>query len=154
MANRNWVDEFTSDLDMMGRIIGDVLKLQKAEDNPHRRGRRTVPQISRDELWLLFEGFSTEEFVVALERLTSGKSIRQVANKCKMNHMVLYRLLKGETKPTLESMEQIAQAFNKSPYYFREYRAEVIALAVKKELLDHPNRSIKLFRDTLGGGRR
>lgn len=145
----DWSLAFGEDLDMMGRIIGDILKLQKAEENPHRRGRRTVPQVSKDQLWLLFEGFSTEAFPVAAAKLIDGRSLRAVALRCNISHMTLYRFMKSEAVPSMKMMEQIAAAFNKPPYYFLEYRAELIGNLVRQALIEKPNISVAVLRDAL-----
>jgi transcriptional regulator with XRE-family HTH domain len=145
----NWTLAFNNDLDMMGRMIGDILKLQKAEENPHRRGRRTVPQVSVDKLYEMFDGFSNEPLPVALAKLVGKRSVRQVASKCNMSHMTFYRFLKGQAEPNLLMIEQIAAAFNKPPHYFAEYRAGLLSELLKQKLLQEPNLSVTMIRQAM-----
>lgn len=148
----NWESLFTNDLDMVGRIIGDILKLQKAEENPHRRGRRTVPQVPTDKIWEMFEGFSNEPFGEALEKLMEKQTVRQVAIRLNMSHMTLYRLKTGASEPTLEMMEEIAAAFRKPPHYFMEYRAMLLAQVLEQRLMQEPRLSVELFKSIIQAG--
>lgn len=148
----NWQELFAGDMDMVGRIIGDILKLRKAEENPHRRGRRTVPQVAAEEIWEMFEGFSSETFEVALTKLMRGKTVRQVAIRLNMSHMSLYRLMKGTAKPTMQIIEDIATAFNKPPHYFVEYRAMFLANYLETQLMAYPRLSIELFKSIIQDG--
>lgn len=141
-----WEALFTNDLDMVGRIIGDILKLQKAEENPHRRGRRTVPQIPVDKIWEMFEGFTTDPFPVALEKLCEGQTTRQVALRLNMSHMTLHRLKKGQVAPTVQVMEEIAAVFHKPPHYFLEYRAMYLANALQEKLINDPSLGVAIFK--------
>lgn len=141
-----WLSELQDDVNITGRIIGDILKLQRAEEDPHRRGRRAVPNVSRDQLWSLFEAYSTEPFFTTLEKLAEGKSMGQIAVKLNLSKMTLYRYRRGEASPSMEILEQVAKAYNKSPFYFVEYRAMFVAQTIEDMLLANPERSISLFK--------
>lgn len=147
----DWQTLFAGDLDMVGRIIGDILKLRKAEENPHRRGRRTVPQVATEEIWEMFEGFTSDPFDEALTRLMRGKTVRQVALRLNMSHMTLYRLQTGKAKPSMQVMEEIAAAFNKPPHYFLEYRAMFLAKYLEGQLIAYPRLSIEIFKSIIQG---
>jgi DNA-binding phage protein len=148
----DWLGELQDDVNITGRIIGDILKLQRAEEDPHRRGRRAVPNVSREQLWALFEAYSTEPFFPTLEKLSEGKTMGQVAIKVGLSKMTLYRYRRGEAGPGMEILEQVAKAYNKSPFYFLEYRAMFIGQLIEDALINNPQRSISLLKQVARNG--
>lgn len=147
----SWKKAFDHDVDLVGRILRDVLKADQAV--PGRPGPRPALNVARaqpvlDE-WMgddpLGRPYTLLCFAEALTLMVKGHPLRQVSRKTGIAHSHLHRLLAGEREPTSEVMEKVALAFDKSPSYFLEYRMGTIAAAILWKLSRSPEKTIHAF---------
>lgn len=151
-ATLNWQRAFANDPDLLGRLLRDILKLDRVV--PGRHGPRPGPDPLRDGPTLdrirgLDPGrhpYSLHPFPVAFAHLVAGRSVRAVAAKVRdMSPTRVYRLLRGEVNPTAADMEAVAAAFKRHPSYFVEYRVRSIHAALLEQLERDPQGSIRVF---------
>ena len=140
-------DEF---LGLFGRMIEDAWQAAK----PHNR-RTARPPLSWEEdgidikqvmHGILYPGYSTLPFPEALRVLAGTRSQQHLARKVGLSRQRVNRLLLGVSKPTGDDMEQIAEAFGKPHFYFREYRSVVLAAALIARFDSDPETSAELMR--------
>lgn len=149
-ATLNWQKAFRNDPELLGRVLRDILKLDRVV--PGRHGPRPGPDPVRDgpaldRLRGLDPGrhpYSLQPFLVAFAHLVGKRSVRAVAAKVGFNASRVYRLLKGGD-PTMAEMEAIAAAFGRQPSYFAEYRVRSIHTAIGDELAADPHHSIEVY---------
>lgn len=134
----DWVDAF-SDIELFGRIIRDILKLDQSE--PGRSGPRPVLDRRAAEHRLRqFQrvDYSELPFKEALAVLAGGRSVRHLEAKTGVNRNTIQRLLAGTKEPSLYLMEELARGFGKEPSYFLEYRTAFILAALESRMLASP----------------
>lgn len=142
----NWSKIFRDDPDLMGDIINEIAKASDA--SPGKPGKR--PPVSRQtarDTYLTLSGqdYAIEPFVITFKMLTSGNSIREVAEKTQLDRNHIYRLMNGKN-PDIYSLECIAKAYGKRPEYFLEYRNFFIVTFLLNRLEKIPESSIHFFR--------
>jgi hypothetical protein len=157
MGEEEWVGVFDSNPDIMWAILADVYSVVKDEEEREagkkRMGRRpTRVAGSVDELMrtVMPPQYTTEPFPAALKKLLAGRSQRQFAPRVPITQPTLSRLLKGEWEPDLAMLERIAAAAKVPPFYFVEYRAQMIAAVVTRILIDQPNLGITAYKRMRG----
>lgn len=143
----DWDKVFRLDPTVLGRIINDILKIDQAE--PGKPGKRPSLDVdrARDRL-RQFEGedYSLEAFPDAFRALTGDRSLRSVARRVGLSHNNIHRLLTGEVSPAPQVMVQIAQAFDRNPSYFQEYRVAAVVGMMLERLSGSPEQSIAIYR--------
>lgn len=148
----DWDQAFQNDLDLMGRIIRDILKHEHAE--PGHSGPR--PALDRDTAkqklaQIMGMDYSLEKFPLALATLSSGRSIRHIATKTGLNRNTVHRLLKGDVFPDPWTMEVVAKAFNRHPSFFLEYRIDSLMAALESQMQLAPELTIDVYRQAVRG---
>lgn len=143
----NWEAALDHDIDLFGRIVRDILKLEQAV--PGRPGPRPSLDINAairrlHQLW--GDDFTIRPFPEAFRILAGDRSLRHVASVTKLNKDCVHRLLNGELDPDGYHMRMVANAFDKHPSYFLEWRMLYITQAVMSRLAWSPERTIDLFR--------
>lgn len=150
-AEAAWKRAFDHDVELVGRILRDVLKADQAV--PGRPGPRPALNIPRaqpilDE-WMgkdpLGRPYTLLTFPEAFTLLIRGHVLRQVSRQTNISIGHLHRLLAGEREPTGEVMEKVASAFDKKPSYFLEYRIGTIAAAIIWKLSRTPEKTIPVY---------
>ncbi|MGZ4745712.1 MAG: helix-turn-helix domain-containing protein [Oryzihumus sp.] len=146
---KQWLAVFDANPDIMWRIVGDICKAVIATESEVRRnGRRPTPNLSlADVERILSPNYSMEPFPAALASLMAGRSQRAFAARVPVHHHTLRRLLTGEIAPSLPMMASLAKAGRVEPHYFVEYRAQAIAKVLEEHFADHPNQSIRVFKE-------
>ena len=150
-ASLDWKRAFDADVNLLGRIIGDVLKADMAE--PGRPGKRAAVDRRAAEARLrqmLGAEYSIEPFSLAFKTLVNGRSIRSVAAKTGLDRNAVYRLLEGKMSPDAYEMETIAKAYHKQPEYFVEYRIAYVTAVVAHRLAENPEAAFGIFRKVKG----
>lgn len=151
VKNLDWGAAFNNDIDLFGRILRDIIKLEQRE--PGKSGPRPN-NLDYDKglatfRQLMGEDFSTLPFMEAFQLLVRDCSRTQVARKTHLSRTKVHRLLSGEYDPTSDDMRAIADGFNKHPSFFVEYRRSFIVEQLTNTLLDEPERTIAYYQKML-----
>ena len=143
-----WQRAFEHDIDLMGRVLRDLLKADQAV--PGRPGPR--PALDPAKVSTQVDGlfgkdprerpYSLLAFPEAFALLVGSESLRQVARRTGLSHSAVRRFLRGDLTPTREIMERVAEGFGKQPSYFVEYRVAMVVAAVVQGLMSFPERSV------------
>lgn len=151
VAELDWKRAFDHDIDLFGRIVRDILKIDQTV--PGRPGPRPEPDPERAMAslrQLMGQDYTHLPFCEAFTILADGRSYRQLARKVDMSVMTVHRLRAGQLDPTMIQMSQVADAFGKHGSFFAEYRALVIAGAIVYRLERSPESSIGIYRRLVG----
>jgi transcriptional regulator with XRE-family HTH domain len=143
----DWNEVFRQDPTVMGRIINDIIKMEAAV--PGRPGKR--PNVSREETErhlrrLTGEDYTTLPFAEALDELRGDRSVRHLMRILGMSRDHTWRLLVGKKVPTTDDMEIVAEAFEKDPSYFLEYRLAYIVGFIYDRLEQHEDATVLHYR--------
>lgn len=143
-----WEVAFANDPELLGRILRDILKLDRATPGRHgpRPGLdrvRDMPALDRLRgLDPTRHPYSLLPFREAFGLLIGERSLRSVVNKTGIGLSRVYRLKEGlGTPPTMAEMEQIAERFGHHPSFFAEYRAWAIQEAVREAMASQLERA-------------
>lgn len=145
--NLNWSSALERDMDLFGRIIRDILKLEQAV--PGRPGPRPSLDINdaiRRMQQFFGHDFTLLPFVEAFNVLANGRSGRQMARVVDLNRNTIQRLLAGEIEPDGYHMRMVAEGFGKHPSYFLEWRLLYITAAIVRRLEWNPEATVGMFR--------
>jgi|JI10StandDraft_1071094.scaffolds.fasta_scaffold260078_2 hypothetical protein len=134
----SWSHVLREDNDVFARLLGDVLKSGGRGSRPGKR-----PQLDRAEAIsrlakLNDEDYSEYDFNSTFRSLCGDMSVRAVALKTGLAKSFIHRLLLNEATPSFETMEKIAEAFDKHPSFFLEYRIARVLVIVEEFLSDSP----------------
>lgn len=158
MGEHEWLAAFDRNPDIMWSIIGDVYDAVKTEEEKEagirRMGRRPArhPSSMADVYATVFPTvYSNDPFPEALHKLLNGRSQRAFAAKVPCNQGTVSRLLSGQIQPDIVMLERVAAAAKVAPYFFVEYRAQIIGRMVEKILLEQPNMSITAMKRVRAG---
>jgi transcriptional regulator with XRE-family HTH domain len=146
-----WGRALERDPELMGRILRDILKARQVTST--RPGPRPALDVAKAQpivdTWLgrdpLATPYSLLNFGDAFALLAEGRSLRHVARIVDMPRVTVHRLMRGDIKPSSEMMVKVAQAFNKQPSYFVEWRIGVIASAIVDNLTAMPERTVRAY---------
>lgn len=142
----DWRPEFENDLDLFGRVMRDILKLEQAvPGRPGPRPALDVADATRRLRQLFGDDFTIEPFHVALNTLAGGRSIRHLAAGTGLHRDCIHRLRRGTMKPDGYMIRQVAKYFGKHPSYFLEWRQLYIIQAIMARLEWSPDTTIDLF---------
>lgn len=136
-----------SDMDTLGEILRDILRLEQAE--PGKSGPRPAPDLRTGMRTLRKwqgEDHTIERFPAAFRVLARGYSLTHLSRKVGLSRSQTNRLLKGECDPTPHEMAAVARAFGKEPSYFLEFRSSLILAALGAKLEQVPEATIGLYR--------
>lgn len=145
--NLDWEQALEHDIDLFGRILRDVLKLEQAV--PGRPGPRPSLDIyaaTRRMQQLLGKDFSLQPFPEAFRTLAGERSTRHLAAKTGLNRNTIQRLLAGSIEPDGFMLRTCAEAFDKHASYFLEWRILYITQALTRRLEWSPEASVGLFQ--------
>lgn len=149
MGEKEWVEAFDRNPDMMWAIIGDVYDAVKVEQERDagrvRIGRRPArAATSLDDVYAtVFPAqYTMDPFTVALAKLMAGKSQRAFAPRIPCDQGTLSRLLSGRMVPDLIMLERISEAAKVSPYFFVEYRSMYVGQLITRVLTERPNMGV------------
>lgn len=152
----DWGQLFSVDPGILGDVINDVIRVVHSSKEKNRRGKRSNVKrsVAKNNLEKIQNiDFSNEEFIVSVRYLKLDRSIRCFARKVGLNTSKVQRLLEGKVEPTAKELEQIAEAFDKHPSYFLEYRIAYVVSAMSSLMKTYPESSIvqyvKLSKETL-----
>ncbi|MBP7629497.1 MAG: helix-turn-helix transcriptional regulator [Acidimicrobiales bacterium] len=151
LSDPEWASTIAShmDEDVLGAIIADIIKV---EDSTHGRGVRTIPS-ERVALARLQDlrngGFTTQPFALAMRHITAGRSLRGISAKTGISRSQAHRLLTGACSPTVPEMKAIAEAYGRNPWYFAEWRVQMITAAISDYLAEQPEHTIHLTKRML-----
>ena len=143
----------------MWAIIGDVYDAVKTEEEKaagiRRMGRRPARHgSSMQEVYATVfpTVYSSDPFPEALTKLLDGRSQRAFAAKIPCNQGTISRLAQrpAASRPRHARTESRLPR-RCSPYFFVEYRAQVIGQMVVKILLEQPNMSIQAMKRVRAG---
>jgi Helix-turn-helix domain len=139
-------NQILKDPDIFARLLRDVLKVDQLEfgqpgPRPNldpERGMRTWNEIRGD--------YSERPFIEAFAILVRGNSLRTIARKTGISKTRVVRLQQGDDRPSAQDLRAIAEAYNKKPAYFVEYRAEYILASIATRLQDEHELTAALYR--------
>lgn len=143
----DWEKALERDIDLFGRVLRDVLKLEQAV--PGRPGPRPSLDIyaaTRRMQQLLGKDFTLHPFAEALNTLAGQRSNRHLASKTGLNRNTIQRLRAGTLVPDGYEIRACATAFGKHPSYFLEWRILYITKAITARLEWSPEASVGLFQ--------
>lgn len=135
------------DPDVLARVLKDILKVDQIE--PGRAGPRPNLDVERGmRTWreMTVGDFSERPFPEAFRILTRGNSVRAIARKTNISKSRVVRLMQGHDHPTVDDLRSIAEAYQKKPPYFVEYRAEYIMAAIATRLADEHEMTVALYK--------
>lgn len=144
----DWEKAFR-DVDLWGRVIRDIMRVDQASETHTGPGPRPVldEASSYDRLrQLMGEDYSYAPFQETFQILAGNRSLRNLASKIGISYGMVNRLLKGDREPDLWLLEQIAKVFNKEPSFFVEYRTAFILGALGDQLDKSPETSVDLYK--------
>lgn len=161
MGEAAWINVFDDRPDIMWRILGDIYDVVKAEEDK-RLGRRAMGRrpgrtgVTLTELYdvVFREPYSNDPFNMALNKLMTGKSLREIARLVPCDKGYLSRVLNGKVPLTLILMERIAVAVDIHPSYFLEWRAKYLSGLVENVLTRRPHLAIGHMERVREGRRR
>ena len=126
-------------------LLSRLLRAVLAVDNVMvRRGQRPDPDVDEGRRLLAElrgQDFTVSAFPVAFRILAGDRSLENLARRTNMSRSNLCRLLNGTKTPRVDEIVTIAEAFNKRPTFFAEYRTMVISAIVAERLAADPDRS-------------
>ncbi len=136
----DWDKAFENDMDLLGHLLRDILKLDMAI--PGQAGRR--PGLDEKEATPAFDRllgrdycdrpYSLLPFAKTMALLADSRTLRSLEVKVGISKSRLHRLLQGKQQPELAEMEKIAKIFDKAPSFFVEYRALVVRNAINSHM--------------------
>jgi len=137
--NFNWESAVFNDTDLFTSLLGDVIRSGRTSKRPGKR-----PALSRKEAegrlnQLAAEDHSELEFQDAFRVMCGKRSIRHIANKTGLDRNMVHGLMTGKKYPTFALMEQIADAFDRDPSFFLEYRIGYILSRMNTFLFRSPD---------------
>ncbi len=140
-----WAAMFEARPDAVHAILADVIK--QAYAVPGRVGQRPMPKEEDvEDLNVILHGETNDlplgEVLPKLMRCSERKFCQRV----NMSRRTFQRLLQGEYEPDLSQLRRIAQAVNRPPSYFVEYRRKMLAAAFADLLANEPIIADSLFR--------
>lgn len=147
VQNLDWDKALARDMDLFGRVMRDILKLEQA--SPGRPGPRPsldMAAATKRLNQLMGNDYTLLPFKEAFAILANGRSHRHVASMTGLNRNTVQRLLKGDIEPDGFEMAVIAETFGKHPSYFAEYRNLYILNAIISRLEWSPDTAIDIYR--------
>lgn len=151
IAQLNWEKAFDQDVDLLGHLLRDILKLDMADRGA--AGRR--PNLEEDEARPSLDRllgrdptshiYSVLPFPATFRLLIGKRSQRAMAAKLGFPKTRIHRLSVGIESPTVQEMEHVAKMFDKQPSYFVEYRMQSIANSVLAALGERPETTIGVY---------
>lgn len=146
VADEPWAERFDNDLEVLGRVLRDILKLEQAvPGRPGPRPSLDVDDAQRRLAQLRGEDYTLKPFIEAVSDLKGKKSIRQFAHKVNLDRNTVHRALHGKIEPDAYLCRMIAYAHGKHPSYFIEWRILYIVGAIVRRLEWNPESSIALY---------
>ena len=149
----DWFEVFKQDGALLGRIINDILKVDLAQSQPGRPGKRPSldPKDAADR-WrqMTNDDYTMLPFDRAFTILKGDRSVRHMASKVELDRTLVWNLLKGTKRPNPEIMEKVAKAFKKHPSYFVEYRIDYLLGILFHKLQSSPESSVVFYRKLQG----
>lgn len=147
VATLDWEAALERDVDLFGRIVRDILKLEQAvPGRPGPRPSLDVPTATRRLQQFFGRDFTIEKFPAAFRVLAGDRSVRHLAALTDLNRNCVHKLLQGTQKPDGYTMSQVAEAFGKHPSYFLEWRLLYLTYAMWRRLEWSPETSIDMYR--------
>ncbi len=147
VENLNWDRALERDMDLFGRIMRDILKLeQAAPGRPGPRPSLDMAAAKRRMNQLLGNDYTLLPFKEAFRVLAGTRSTRHLASMTGLNRNTVQRLLKGDIEPDGFEMAVIAETFGKHPSYFAEWRILYIANAIVTRLEWSPDTAVDIYR--------
>ncbi len=150
-AQLNWEKAFEGDIDLLGHMLRDILKLDMAVEGAAGRRPGLDEDESRPSLDRLMgrdptsHVYSVLPFPATFRLLVGTRSLRAMQAKVGIPKTRIHRLLAGTECPHTQEMERIAAVFNKQPSYFVEYRVQAIAATIFSALQTQPETSIGVY---------
>jgi len=152
-VEKSWVAAFTTRPEALETMLSDLIK--QAYAKPGRIGQRPMPKEEEVNLNALLHGEYTDDPIT--EVLT--KKVRQgyhkmFAEKIFMSRRMYQRMFLPDAHPdkyhpTMQDIERIAEALNKPPSYFLEYRLMAAQAAFLRLITERPVIATRLYRDFL-----
>jgi hypothetical protein len=143
----DWNTNLASDLDLFGRMVRDVLKLEQAvPGRPGPRPSLDVGVATRRLQQLWGNDYTIRAFPEALRILSDGLSVRELSALTGLNRGRMHRLLTHKQSPDGYELRACAAAFGKHPSYFLEWRILYITRAIVARLEWSPETTVDLFR--------
>ncbi len=147
VKNLDWNKALERDMDLFGRVMRDILKLEQA--SPGRPGPRPsldMASATKRLNQLMGNDYSMLPFREAFKVLANGRSHRHLASMTGLNRNTVQRLLKGDMEPDGFELAVIAETFGKHPSYFAEWRILYITNAIVSRLEWSPDTAIDIYR--------
>lgn len=142
----DWAKAF-EDIDLLGRILRDILKIDQSK--PGRSGPRPAldRRMAENRLRQFLGADHTYlDFKDAFRVLADGKSHRHLAAKIGLDRNLIQKLMAGTKYPDVRTMEIVADAFDKDPSYFLEYRVAYVLGALAKQMQKAPEITVDLYK--------
>jgi transcriptional regulator with XRE-family HTH domain len=132
------------------KMLGDILKSERKVSTPGKR-----PSLNKSDginrlNKILDRDYSSLEFDRAFKALTNGRSIRSIHAKTGISKSHVQRLLSGQDIPSIQTIEKIADGFNKHPSYFLEYRIFKVLESFNDLMIKNPETATSWYKKILG----
>lgn len=118
-AKIDWASLFQGDPDLLDKVLAGVGRVGT-------RGTQSREVGSRRYISLNLEDFSEHPFRKAVKILLRGRSLNELGLELNLD------------APTKDDIERAAEAFDRHPSYFIEYRINYVCAALAAFLEDHP----------------
>lgn len=152
-ADDEWVQFFDQRPDVLHAILGDIYVTvtydeRKRETGKRLDGRRVMPKDANLDALneMITPRYSMDGFGLSVRELIGERSLRQFAGRVPMDHRELSRMMRGETRPSMYWMEQIATSCRITPHFFLEYRVAFITQKLGEVFAVRPNLSIGVVK--------
>lgn len=146
-SRKAWVAVFNARPDAMHNLLADYIKQVYA--TPGRIGQRPMPKEESVDFQGLVYGENSEQPIHEALPGLIRMSERAFCQKIHMSRTQFQRLLAGEYDPDISEIRIIADAVNKPPTFFMEYR-KAMAIAAFINLIDErPGIATSLYRQYL-----
>lgn len=135
---RGWDALFDANPDMVQAIFADIIKQTYA--TPGKVGQRPMPaeeDIIEDLDWIFESEPNREPMSACLPKLMKT-SERNFCTKINMSRRTFQRLLLNDYTPDINEIRQIAQAVDKPPAFFVEYRRRMLFSALGHMIMTQP----------------
>jgi transcriptional regulator with XRE-family HTH domain len=143
----DWKSAFDRDMDLLGRVLRDILKVDQTEQGrPGPRPSLDYEHGTRRLRQILGEDYSMLPFSEAFKILAGTRSVRHLSTKTGLSKSNVQRLLEGNADPDIDTLQRVAQSFEKHPSFFLEYRLFYIARTILDKLSDAPEATINIYR--------
>jgi DNA-binding phage protein len=135
----NWSKILGTEPEVFRSIVGGVGKNGSNKTGTHSESNQKFAQIFNDD-------YSELPFIEALNVLWADRSLSDMVVKTGVSRQIIYDMKRGKRHPSFEEMAQIAEAFDRDPSFFLEYRIGKVLAAIDTFLVRSPETASSWYK--------